>query len=209
MLYWVIVQQILSPLHLSLGMKSIFLSLGLAMWHALATGKSTGVIQTAALNMLEWWTHGLVFQWFARTRASPGWLLPVGPRIKNVSRPEPMPKPKKPTTWSRAAHHSWAYVSPAEVDHELENKCLLLWASECGVFCHYSGEDCFIAIVRSVKIRSLSLNSAFGSIYFTLHLLYETRDSNFKIFLVQILNTQGTPAKSLWNLKKKADKRWK
>ena len=103
-----IVQQKLGLLQLSFGMKSIFLFRCLSMWHTLATGKS-------ALNMLEWWTHALVFQWFAREEQALGGCCPWSPEWIIWGRPELMPKPSKPTTWSRVVHCSWARVSPAEV----------------------------------------------------------------------------------------------
>lgn len=68
-------------------------------------------------------------------------------------------------------------------NYKCQNKCLLSRATESRVLGHCGGKKCFIAVVRGVKCRLLSfLNcNGLGSVYLSLHLLYETKDSDTKI----------------------------
>ena len=144
-----------------------------------------------------------------KRRASPGWLLPLDPSVKNMGQTWAHAKAQQTHNLKQSCPLQLSLCQPSWSWPELEKRCLLLWSSECGVFCHYGGEDCFTATVRGIKVRSLSLlSSGLGSIYFILCLLYETRDSDFKIFSRQILNVQGSSTKFPWNSKKRTYWRW-
>lgn len=123
-------------------------------------------------------------------KSKPWWLLPWTPE-ENMGQTWVHAKAQQTHNLKQSCPLQLSLCQPSWSWPELEKKCLLLWSSECGVFCHYSGEDCFTAVVRGIKVKSLSLlNSGLGSIYFILCLLYETRDLDFKIFSRQILNAQ-------------------
>lgn len=116
-------------------------------------------------------------------KSKPWVAAALDPRVKNMGQTWVHAKAQQTHNLKQSCPLQLSLCQPSWSWPELEKKCLLLWSSECGVFCHYSGEDCFTAVVRGIKVKSLSLlNSGLGSIYFILRLLYETRDSDFKIF---------------------------